>query len=85
VGTRRVRWLLPVYRRVLKAQWDDRVGEVRSMELAVGRALAQAFSSKKVTLPELPTFDDMLRSKLPPEARMPAWMRKFEEANKPSA
>jgi len=83
VGHRRVGWLLPVYRRVLRSQWDAQIAMVSSTELAVGRALTQAFGSKKVSLPELPTFDKMMRSKLPPEVRMPAWMIEFERVNRP--
>lgn len=56
---------------------------VRAVELGTARAITQAFSSKRVNLPELPDFDAMLRANLPPEARMPAWMRRFEEANRP--
>lgn len=80
-GKRTISELLPVYRRILKEKWDASIAQVNQVEMGVGRAIAQAFSSKKLHLPELPTFDQMLRSKLPAEARMPDWMRKFEEAN----
>lgn len=80
-GKYRIAELLPLYRRILKEKWDASVAHTQEVEFGVGRAIAQAFSAKKVHLPELPTFEKMLRSKLPSEARMPEWMRKFEEAN----
>jgi len=81
-GKRSLRALLPLYRRITEERWNAQVSRVQETELGTARAIAHAFSSKKVSLPELPTFEAMLRSKLPAEARMPEWMRKFEEANR---
>lgn len=77
--------LLPLYRRILRYEWDGHIATIRAQEMAVGMALLQTFNAKKVTMPKLPTFDELLRSKLPLEERLPAWMRKFEAANKRDA
>jgi len=83
IGHWRIERLLSVYRHVLKAEWDRQIAAIQSVELGTARAIAQAFSGKKVTLPDLPTFEKYMRSQLPPEARLPGWMRRFEEANRP--
>jgi len=81
VGQHRLAWLLTTYKRVLRSRWDAQIQAVQGAELAVGRAIAQAFSSKKLALPPLPTFEEVLRSRLP--AELPEWMVKFEAANRP--
>lgn len=81
VGQHSVGWVLTTYRRVLKARWDLLTAQVQAIELGTGRAIAQSLGGKKVRLPELPTFEEVLRQKAP--VRLPEWMQKFEAANQP--
>lgn len=83
VGRYRLEWLLTTYKRVLKSRWDAQVQAIQGAELAMGRAMAQVFGSKTLKLPDLPTFEEMLRQRLPAEVRLPEWMAKFEAVNRP--
>lgn len=84
-GQRRTGELLALYRRALRAQWDAQVAAITAVELGTGRALAQTFGGKKVKLPPLPDFEELMRARLPAEQRLPGWMRRFEEANRRGA
>lgn len=83
VGEYSISELLVIYKRVLRSQWNLGMAQTRAVELGTTRAITQAFSSKKARLPDLPDFDRAMRDMLPPGARLPDWMRKFEEANSP--
>jgi len=80
-GQRRTAELLALYKKALRAQWDNQVAAITAIELGTGRALAQAFGGKRVKLPALPDFDELMRARLPAEKRLPGWMVEFERAN----
>jgi len=67
---------------VQQANWTEFTGLVTATEIALGRSLAQALSTKKVDLPPLPTWDDLgRRKKKAPEGKSD-FVRRFEAVNR---
>jgi hypothetical protein len=79
VGRRPAHWIVRQARRVVRARYDAQIDQVRNTELGTIRALASAFGTKR--LPDLPTFDEIVRRRAPRETRLPAWMVEFERVN----
>jgi len=81
-----VSWLFAEYERVQRARWGQFVDRAMSTEIGVSRGVAVALSDskKKVSLPPLPTWDEV--QKQADEARRavkrPAWFEAYEQANR---
>jgi len=66
---------------VQQANWTEFTGLVTATEIALGRSLAQALSTKKVDLPPLPTWDDLGRSKKKVPEGKSDFVQRFEAVN----
>jgi hypothetical protein len=71
--------LVERYEWTAEAQWNRTLEDISAVEIGTMRALAKAFGGKE-KLPELPTYDEVLR-KGEREHRLPEWMERFERAN----
>jgi hypothetical protein len=71
----RLEWLL-------EKQWGETTAHIAATQVGVTRAMAVSFSSKKgKRLPDLPTYEEVLRKQRGEQAPLPFWMVEFERAN----
>jgi len=87
IGRNPVRWLFDTYEVVQRAKYQKSMAHIAEVELATLRALVQFHSKKKRRLPPLPTYEQSMMAEetqptIAPGTQKPAWMLKYEEANK---